>query len=818
MSPDPQDRWARIDELFGEALDRAPAERLDFLAAAAGDNRELFDAVRSLLASEEEAARLIGESVTDFAADLLFSLPPDPADVNEADDSLVGHRVGPYRVIDEIGRGGMGAVYLAERADGEFEKLVAIKLVKRGMDTDEILRRFRSERRILASLEHLNIARLYDGGASDDGRPYLVMELVEGQKITDYCDALGLSVTQRLDMFGSVCAAVQHAHQNLVVHRDIKPSNILVTPDGTPKLLDFGIARLVDDESGDAALTQTGMRMLTPDYAAPEQLRGEPVTTASDVFALGAVLYELLAGRRPFEARDRSASVRPLNHGDLDAVVSKALEEDPRLRYQSAQQLLDDVDRFRSGLPVMARPAALGYRAGKFARRHRYALAAAASVLLSLIGGLGAALWQADRAAGERDRAERERAIAEDERDAAEQVAAFLEGMFAAANPFSTTPGRMDTMRIGTFLERGAGRIGDEFVDRPLIRARMLSVLGRAYRGLGVLDRAEPLLTESLETYRTVHGNSHADVANAMNALGILYLDRERAADAEALHREALAIRRELLGTGHADVAQSLNNLAAALQNSGRLDEAEPLYDELLAYHRQLDPPDSANYADALNTRMVLAFRKDDIEAALPLAREILDINRALFGEEHPRVTQSMNNLGQLLTRTGADDEAEPLLRQSLEMNRTLLGGAHPNIAAGAGNLAGVLMRLGRLDDAEPLYLESIAMNRSLLGDQHPAVAVALSNYADLLLERGALSDTERLRREALAINRAALGPAHTNTGIVTARLAETLCRKGQSQAGRELYAEALAVLRASLSEQHSRVVSAQADSARCSP
>ncbi|HSJ30014.1 MAG TPA: serine/threonine-protein kinase [Longimicrobiales bacterium] len=847
MIPDSPERWEQIDALFAEALDRPEAERSAFLAAACAGDPELLEAVRSLLASEVAAARMIGESVGDAAADLLASLSDE---VDAAEAGMIGRIIGTYRLVAELGRGGMGVVYLAERADGEYDKRVALKLVKRGMDTDEILQRFHMERRILAALEHPNIAALYDGGATDDGRPYLVMEAVEGERITTYCDARRLTVAERLDLFRSVCSAVQYAHQKLVVHRDIKPSNVLVTAGGTPKLLDFGIARLLDAEPGGSMRTRTRLRMLTPDYAAPEQIRGDPVTTASDVHALGAVLYELLTGRRPYGNRDSVSAEepgmeRPIRRpslavaadadaegvaiargthpnqlrrslkGDLDTIILKALEPDPRLRYQSARELIEDLDRFRSGLPVTARIAGPAYRAGKFVRRHRIGLAAAAVVLVSLVSGLGAALWQAERADAERARAERERAIAEEQRDAAEEVAAFLEGMFAAANPFSIQPGRLDTMRIGTLLDRGASRIGTEFTDRPLIRARMQGVLGRAYRSLGMYDQAEPLLTQSLDTYRAVSGTG-PDAANAMNALGNLYLDLERAADAENLHREALGIRRQLLGSDHSDVAQSLNNLAAALQNAGRLDEAEPLYDELLALHRRLDPPDSAAFADALNTRMVLAYRKDDFDTALPLAREILDINRALFGTDHPRVTQSMNNLGQLLSRTGELEEAETLMRESLEMNRTMLGGMHPNIAAGAANLAGVLLRLDRVEEAETLYLEAIAINRQVLGDRHPGLAISITSYADLLVARGALDEAERLQREALAINRAAFGATHINVGIVTARLAENLCLQGRTDAGRGLFRDALAGLRASVPETHSAVRSAREAASRC--
>jgi eukaryotic-like serine/threonine-protein kinase len=846
------DRWARIDSLFGEALDRPPEERLQFLASATEGDAELFEAVRSLLEREAAAEQLIGESVDSFAPELVASCASGaPSTDPPAAEEMPGIRVGPYRLLSELGRGGMGAVYLAERADGEFDKRVALKLVKRGMDTDELLGRFHVERRILASLEHPNIARLYDGGAADDGRPYLVMELVEGERITDYCDARALSVGERVALFVSVCAAVQLAHQHLVVHRDLKPSNILVTSDGVPKLLDFGIAKLLHEEGDETPRTRTGMRLLTPEYAAPEQLRGEPVTTATDVYALGAVLYELLVGRGPFaesggrSSRDREGGgptrpsvavgrgavgmdraarargtspdrLRRLLRGDLDTVALKALEEDPARRYQSAQQLLEDLERYLKGRPVIARPATVTYRAAKFVRRHRAALSATALVLLSLVGGLGVSLWQAGEAAAARDRAEGALAVAEDERNAAEEVASFLEGLFAAPNPFSTNAGRMDTLRVASLLDRGAERIDKEFIDRPAIRARMLGVLGRTYRSLGAYDRAESLLHEAVETTRAAYGPEHPEVADALNALANLTMDLGRPADAEVLHREALATRRRFLGADHPRVVESLNNLASALQDVGRLDDAEPLYEEVLAFHRQLDPPDLPAYADALNARMVLAFRKDDMDTAVPLARENLEINRSLFGEEHPRVAQSLNNLAQVLSRTGALDEAEPLLRRSLALNREILGNDHPNVAAGALNLAGALMRLGRSDEAEPLYLEAIETNRRVLGERHPAVARSVSNYADLLGGRGDHLRAEGLYREALEINREALGPEHRDVGIVSARLAGSLCRQGRTEEGMAAFAEALAVLRMSLPQGHSIIADAEAEAIGC--
>ncbi|HEX6070076.1 MAG TPA: serine/threonine-protein kinase, partial [Longimicrobiaceae bacterium] len=425
------ERWQQIDEIFAAALERAPAERDAFLRERCGGDAALRAEVESLLRSYGEAEEVLGESVSDFAEPLVEDLRATLE--REEMEALPGDgRIGPYRLLRVIGRGGMGAVYLAERADDQFEKRVALKLVKRGMDTDEVLQRFRYERQILAALEHPNIGRLYDGGAAEDGRPYLVMEHIAGEPVTTYCDRRRLSIDERLKIFETICGAVQFAHRNLVVHRDIKPSNILVTAEGTVKLLDFGIAKLLDPAHPELVpQTRTEMRLLTPEYASPEQIDGAQVTTASDVFALGVILFELLTGRRPSDGRGRrtqdrfgldtglgrpsSTVVRSLPsekpgeapesaeeiaarrsttperlrmrlRGDLDTITLKALAEEPERRYHTAEQLLADVQRYRRGLPVLARGESFGYRATKFVRRHRVVVSFSSALAVLLIG------------------------------------------------------------------------------------------------------------------------------------------------------------------------------------------------------------------------------------------------------------------------------------------------------------------------------------------------------------------------------------------------------------------------------------------------
>src|SRR5262245_8366923 len=495
-SADP-DRVARI---FGEALERPAAERRAFLDAACASAPELRAEAESLLAAHEQAGGFLDEIDTAREAALLdATAEPEPPE---------GRRVGPYRLLREVGRGGMGVVYLAERVEGGFEQRAAIKLVKRGMDTDAILRRFLRERQILAGLEHASVARLLDGGVTDDGHPYFAMEYVDGEPLTVYCENRQLGIEARLRLFEEACRAVQHAHGKLVVHRDLKPSNMLVTGEGRLKLLDFEIAKLLteDDDATAITLTQVGTRVLTPDYAAPEQVRGEPVTTATDVYALGVVLYELLAGRLPHGGERRSlgemaraiceeeprapsmaAAAQPRRarelRGDLDTVVLKALSKEPSRRYASAEALAEDIRRFLSGHPVRARRDTVGYVVTKFVRRHKVGVAAATVAVLSLLLGLAGTAWQAAVAARERDRARLEA-------ERAEKVKEFLVGLFKASDPAEST-GEAITAR--ELMDRGAERIEKELAGHPSLQAELFEIVAGISHELGRYEQARSL-------------------------------------------------------------------------------------------------------------------------------------------------------------------------------------------------------------------------------------------------------------------------------------------------------------------------------------
>ena len=709
-------------------------------------------------------------------------------------------RIGPYRILRELGHGGMGTVYLAARADEQFHKRVALKIIRAGADSAEVVRHFKRERQILAGLDHPNIAKLLDGGTTDDGLPYFVMEHIEGQPLLQYCDSRCLAIPERLKLFQPVCSAVQYAHRNLVVHRDIKPGNILVAEDGSPTLLDFGIAKLLNPGLAGEAPTATAM-VMTPEYASPEQARGGRITTATDVYSLGVVLYELLTGHHPYRLTSRQpldilkavaeqepekpstvvgrteelTGSQPLRitpegvakaregtpetlkrrlRGDLDNILMMALRKEPQQRYASVEALSDDLRRYLEGRPVRARKPTLGYRAGKFVRRHVMGVSASVAGVLLLAGFAVAMAVQSARVARERDLAQRERATAQ-------RVSAFLVDLFKVSDP---SEARGNTITAREVLDKGVANIAAELKDQPEVRATLMDTMGDVHRNLGLYDKAIPLLREALETRKTALGNEHVDVATSLNNLGNVLYDKGDYGAAEGLYRDALAMRRKLLGNEHQDVATSLSNLANVLYRKGDYPGAEGLHREALAMRRKLLGHEHSDVAKSLNNLAIVLMEKGDYAGAEDLYRESLSMLRKLFGNEHPRVATGLNNLANVLAQTGDYAGAEALLRESLALGRKLLGNEHPGVAFSLHNLAIVLMERGDTAGAEAFHREALAMRRRLLGNEHPNVAMSLASLAENLCREGRPAEAEPVALEAVAIFRKALPSGHPYT------------------------------------------------------
>jgi eukaryotic-like serine/threonine-protein kinase len=734
-------RWREVDRIFAGALERSAAERGAFLDAACGDP-ELREEVERLLAADER----IGTFLETPAGEALG------APVPWSDE---GGRVGPYRLLRRIGSGGMGTVYLARRDDEHFERLVAVKVLRSDLESPEARQRFLVERQILARLEHSNIARLYDGGCTEDGRPYLVMELVEGLPVDRYCDRHRLTVDQRLDLFRKICAAVQYAHQNLLVHRDLKPANILVTPEGEPKLLDFGIAKQLRPEQEAGDLTPPILRAMTPIYASPEQVRGEAVTTASDVYSLGVLLYELLAGCSPYrltsrhpqeleaailgpepeppsqalfrtgepspessaKGRGRPTALARRLRKDLDQIVLRALRKDPQSRYTSVALLSQDLENHRALLPVTARRNTVLYRAGKFVRRHRTAMVGAVLAALLGIGLLTSFVVQGRRVARERDKAR--------------YTLAFLVNIFKEADPYHARGERLTAQEI---LDKGADRVSRELTGQPDVQAALMDSIGEVALGLGRYDQAEPLLERALALRRKTFGPQSLEVAESLEHLALLKRERSQLKAAEALLRQSLALKRRLLGDHDLAVAKILNELGVLLASEMKIAEAESVHREALAIARQEEGLVGPTVAESV---LGLANRKNergDYAAAERLFRQGLAIERRALGTKDPRLYRDQTTLGEILIDAGKYQAAEALLRQSLAVQQRILGREHPDVATTLNDLGLVVQRLNRYPEAEVIDREVLQIARSQFGPTHWRVGLILGNLGSVLV------------------------------------------------------------------------------------
>lgn len=704
-------RRRRIEALFHDALERPETDRDAFLSAAT-DDPEIRAAVRTLLREERDAAAYFA-GLAGRAGDLHQALRPVELEVDE----LSGQRFGAYLLERELGRGGTSVVYSARRADGAFDRVVAVKVLTRRSGGTDLLERFEREQQLLSGLTHPHIAGLYDGGVSDEGHPYFVMELVDGVPLDRYCDERRLPLDERLRLFVTAVDAVQHAHRNLIIHRDLKPSNILVRDDGVVKLIDFGIARIVSGDSpgGAEALTRTGTRWMTPEYSAPEQVRGEPTTTATDVYQLGVVLYELLTGHHPIpvEAADspylteraiceteprlpsrvvghsRRTEIRRRRErlkGDLDAIVLRSLQKDAAMRYGSAEHLARDIRRYLSGLPVEARESTLPYRARKFVARHRGPVLAAAIALLLLGGGF---FLHMVSIAEQRD-------IARLEAAKAQTVTEFMLGLFDASHPDQSL-GEMLT--ASELLERGVTR-AELLADQPAVQAEMFATMARAHVGLAEYARADELYERSLEIRRHHLGADHVDVAHSLAHLGWSSSLQNEFAAAADYFRAALAIQRATLGPAHPEVANSLSGLGLALNGLGDLQAGIGHIEEALEIRRRSPGASHVEIANGLNDLAILRREEGDLATADTLLRQARQIRHDHLPENHPAVGKSAQHLGSLLHEMGRFAAAEPLYLEALENWQQSLGPTHPSTLSTMRSLAALYAEWERPEDA----------------------------------------------------------------------------------------------------------------------
>lgn len=818
--------WRELQSIFQQAVALPQEDRKEFLDRVCDGNLDLRNEIEALL-------------IADQSQELVES--PLKLDMANLDSKLVGSVIDDWKIIRQIGVGGMGTVFLAHRHTTDFQQSAALKLVKKGMDSEAVVQRFQQERKILASLNHKNIAKLLDGGMTQDGRPYFVMEHVDGLPITQYCDQHRLNISQRLNLFRAVCSAVHHAHKNLIVHRDLKPSNIIVTGSGDLKLLDFGIAKLLDD-SENQQFTRTGMQLHTPAYASPEQLINDPITTASDIYALGILFYELLTGRRPFEIKRseqefrelvltgqpvkpsdavteivsitnktqtaetisqcRSTRVQGLKRtlaGDLDTICMMAMHREADRRYTSASEFASDIQRHLDGLPVSARPDSRIYRLNKFIKRNKASVSIASLAVLSIIL---ITIFYTSQLKLQRD-------IAIKERQKSDEVVRFVTGLFEYSKP-SRRLGR--DISAKDLLDEGANRIQFELVDQPLVQQTLKQVLGEVYYKLGQEQKALDLLTDALAKQRELLGENHLDVATTKLVLALVHQDRGNYDFAAELLSQALQTKKKLLGELHFDVAEVLSVFAYMEQMRGGYPQAETYFKKGLDISEQLSNGDNVYLAKL--TKQLGGFYRylDRNSEAEPLLRKALAMQVRIYqGGPHPDINSTKRELAALLRSTGEYQESKRLYLEVIESRTKILGPDHPELGNTWNSYSLLLTRMDDYEGALAANIRFIEILKRAYSEATPSLAAAYFNQASMLRDLDRYSEAiKHYRLASETQDLVGLPEKHVHRAFPIAGIASVYVDQKNYEEATQLYRKVLALRRESLSDDHKTVIDAK--------
>ncbi|MGA8150305.1 MAG: serine/threonine-protein kinase [Terriglobales bacterium] len=806
-------RWQRIQEVFHRAADLSQAEQSAFLKAACGDDEKLLSEVMAMLRQDSASDSLLDGGVANVAQEMF----------GEADSTLPFKEFGPYRVVKLLGEGGMGVVYLAERKDLGSE--VAIKILRDAWISPARRERFAIEQRTLAQLNHPSIARLYDAATLDDGTPWFVMEYVEGVPLTRFCRERQCSIEDRLRLFRSVCEAVEHAHGHAVIHRDLKPSNILVKSDGTVRLLDFGIAKQLESLDLPADQTMTGLRLMTPAYAAPEQIRGDRIGVGTDVYSLGVILFELLTGQLPFDlsnltpaeaatiitehepgkpslvvSRIKRANADVNSHAssvsgtawtDLDVLCLTAMHKDVQRRYRSVEALMRDVDHYLNAEPLEARPDTLRYRTAKFVRRNRRAVAATVLVLSLVVGLVVFFTVRLTRA--------RNAALAEAART--QRIQKFMTNLFQGGD---AEAGPADDLRVVTLVDRGVLE-AQSLSGVPKIQAEIYGTLGGIYEQMGKLDRADSLLSLALERRKALFGADSAEVAESLVALGQLRSDQAKLEEAEQLVRQGLEMTMRHVPPGYPAVGKATAALGTILENRGEYDQAIQVLEEA----SRLQSAPGASEADLGATLSELAnsqFYAGHYDISNSINQRVLATDRRIYGERHPQVANDLINLGAIQYEQGHYPEAEKYQREALDITQGFYGKNHPETASAMTHLARSLVSEKRPDEAANLLQEALVIQEHAYGKVHPRVAHTLNELGRLAQQQGKLHEAEADFQRMADIYRSVYAGKHYYIGIALSNLAGVCVAEKKYPQAESLFREALRMYAVTLSADHELV------------
>ncbi|MEQ8770027.1 MAG: tetratricopeptide repeat-containing serine/threonine-protein kinase [Phycisphaerales bacterium] len=809
--PGEPSHFERVEALFERVMNLDPPERERALDEAAEADKQIVSEVRHMIAADSA----IGSSLES----------PPLVSAGAIDRARPSPEINGFTILRRIGAGGMGIVFEADQQSPR--RRVALKLIRSGLLSENLLRRFALESEALGRLQHPGIAQIFEAGTSETGEPYFAMEFVEGKTLIDYAREHGLDRRERLELFAEVCDAVQHAHQKGVVHRDLKPSNILVNAAGEPKVLDFGVARLIDDEMSPASIaTQAGQLVGTIAYMSPEQAAGDAdrIDTRADVYSLGVILYELLSGRLPvdvdgtplLEALNRVRQHEPARlgsfdtrcRGDVETIVGKALAKEPEHRYGSAAELAEDIRRHLNDQPINARPPTASYHFRKFARRNKTLVAASAIVCLTVLGALGVVSFALDEAVTQRAIADEQRAEARAQAAITTEVSRFMHLDLLSA----IVPGKEGAdVTVREVVDTAAAEVDASFPERPEISGAVHATLGNIYNAIGSYPEAERELLLGVDQLEASLGPGHELSVFARDDLGSLYRTMGRLDDARVHIEAAIEHAEEAFGPDDERTLSAVIGLSDLEREAARFDEAIAALERV----RDAVPEDHDLAVAARNALGGVYFETRQYNKAEPLYREMYEHRLKTRGESHPLTLAALNNVAAALEGLGRYDEAEPMYRKILDAEEEALGVGHPETLVTKHNLAFLLESMGRYEEAEPLYRTTLAACREVFGPEHPGTLTCTRSLSSLLVETGQAEEAERLLNDALPHARAALGPAHPLTANLEFGLGSALREQGSFEEAAAVYERAAPTLAAAYGPAEEMVLNAQLGAAR---